>query len=257
MTKNSVEKAITILLAFVPHNRSLGSSELSRMLGFTTSTVNRLLHILESFSLIQQDPITKRFTLGQAAVEIGLSVIRSLSTEVVSIARPYCDSLRDEIGETVAIELWSGDSTIQAYNSPSPNPVSVLTGLRTHREKYPVHAAAGAKSVLAFSSTDVIERVIKKKMERLTPKTITDPGVFKKHLKKIRETGIAIDDGEYNEEVRAIAAPIFNAYKTPVAGLVIAAPFYRAEVIMKDTTKKRLKEVALEISTQLHYSGKK
>jgi|AMWB02.1.fsa_nt_gi DNA-binding IclR family transcriptional regulator len=252
---NSVEKAVAILVAFTPNNKPMGSSELSRALGLTTSTVNRILHILEALALIQQDPITKRFSLGKTAVDIGMAVIRSLSTELLTIARPICDKLRDAFGETVALELWSGDSTVQAYNAPSSNPVSVLLGLRSHGDKYPAHVAAGAKSILAFSPAELVDQVIKGKLQRFTPNTITEPGLFKEHLKEIRKTGIAVDNGEFHMEVRAIGAPIFNAHKEPVAGLVIAAPFYRANVLMQAATMERLKEAALAISTQLQYSG--
>ncbi len=192
-------------------------------------------------------------------LDIGMAVIRSLSTELLTIARPICDKLRDAFGETVALELWSGDSTVQAYNAPSSNPVSVLLGLRSHGDKYPAHVAAGAKSprgaILAFSPAELVDQVIKGKLQRFTPNTITEPGLFKEHLKEIRKTGIAVDNGEFHMEVRAIGAPIFNAHKEPVAGLVIAAPFYRANVLMQAATMERLKEAALAISTQLQYSG--
>jgi DNA-binding IclR family transcriptional regulator len=254
VTRNSVEKALTILMAFVPHNRTMGSSELSRMLGFSNSTVNRLLHILVSFDFVRQDPATKKFSLGKSAVQIGYAVGQSLSTEVVSIAKPYCDKLRDEIGETVALELLSGDSTVLAYHAPSLNPVSVLVTHRTPGEKYSVNVAAGAKAILAFSPPEMVDRIIKGKLERFTPNTITKPSAFKQHLEQIKERGISIDDGEYHIEVCAIGAPIFNAFKKPVAGLVIAAPFYRSKSLLASSTTSRLKAVALEISTKLLYS---
>jgi len=254
MTKNSVEKALTILMSFAPHNRLTGSSELSRMLGFTNSTVNRLLHILESFELVKQDNTTKKFSLGKSAFQIGWAVSRSLATEIVNIARPYCDKLRDEVGETVGLELWSGDSTIQAYNAPSSNPVSVLSTLRIRGEKYPVHVAAGAKSILAFSAPEMVDQLIKGRLESFTPNTITKPSVFKQHLKTIRKNGTSIDNGEFHIEVYAIGAPIFNAYQKPIAGLVIAAPFYRAKALQDSSTISKLKEAASKISDKLLYS---
>lgn len=251
--KNSVEKALAILMAFAPHNRIMGSSELSRRLGFSNSTVNRLLHILESCDFVQQDPDTKKFSLGNSAAQIGWALIQSLSPDVISIARPYVDKLRDETGELVALELLSGDSTILVYHAPSLNPVSVVTN-RSPGEKYPVNVSAGAKAILAFSPPDMVDRIINSDFERFTPNTITKPDEFRQHLKQIKEKGISIDHGEYNIEVCAIGAPIFNAYKKPIAGLVVAAPFYRSKNLFDPSTTSKLKEIASTISDKLLYS---
>ena len=251
---SSVEKALTILMAFAPQNQEMGSAELGRMFGFSNSTVNRLLHVLESFDLIQQDPETKRFSLGRSAAAIGRAVSRSLSTQVVSIARLYCDNLRDEIGETVSLEVWSGSSTILAYEAQGPNPVSVLMNLRKTGEKFPVHVAAGAKAILAFSPSETVDHLIRGKLSRFTPNTITKPNIFKQQLREIRENGIALDQGEYNVEVHAIAAPIFNANKKPIAAIVIAVPFYRVKSHIESNAIAQLKETASKISARLLYS---
>jgi len=46
-------------------------------------------------------------------------------------------------------------------------------------------------------------------------------------LARTRERGFAIDDQERAEGMRCIAAPVFNAYAEPVAGLSVSGPAFR------------------------------
>ena len=60
MAISSAEKALIILKAFSSNDYELGNLELSEKLGFPTSTVNRLLHILESSGFLQKNPANKK-----------------------------------------------------------------------------------------------------------------------------------------------------------------------------------------------------
>jgi len=58
-THRSLEKALEILLSFAPHNPEMSTQELSDKLGFHRSTVNRVLHVLEKYGFMQQNPETR------------------------------------------------------------------------------------------------------------------------------------------------------------------------------------------------------
>jgi IclR family acetate operon transcriptional repressor len=126
--------------------------------------------------------------------------------------------------------------------------------LRKAGEKFPVHVAAGAKAILAFSPPEMVDHLIRGELKRFTPNTITKPNIFKQQLREIREKGIALDHGEYNIEVYAVAAPIFNANKKPIAAILIAVPFFRVEAQIESTAIMQLREAASKISARLLYS---
>ena len=48
-THQTLEKALSILLEFIPHNRPMGTVDLSAKLNLHKSTVNRMLHVLSRF----------------------------------------------------------------------------------------------------------------------------------------------------------------------------------------------------------------
>jgi IclR family acetate operon transcriptional repressor len=253
MSISSAEKVLRILKTFSVKDHEVGNLELSEKLGFPRSTVNRLLHVLESSGFVRQNPETKKYMLGRSAADIGRAFSRSLSTQLVSIAYPHLDGLRDRIGETVGLEVISGNNTTLVYEAQGPSPVRVSFNVG---DRLPFHVAAGAKAILAFSSPDVIESQLKEKLTRFTPNTITRRKILKSQLEEIRRQGVAFDHGELNSDVHAMGAPIFNHDNKPVAAIVIAAPAYRMQTHIESNGALLLKETAAKISAKLFYSEK-
>ena len=209
-THQSIERAISILKAFVPFNQPMGTTELSQMLDLNNPTVCRIMQTLRDNCFLQQDPFTKKYQLGPLAADIGMAVNKSLETRLVAIAQPFIEELSMEIEETVALEVMSGKSTILAYrvNGPQRLNVSLKIG-----ERPPAHAASGAKIIMAYSSPETVDEWLNDKLEPFTPYTITDPTKLKKALIEYRSKGVSFDFGELDIDVYTVAAPIFNHEK--------------------------------------------
>jgi IclR family KDG regulon transcriptional repressor len=249
-THRSLEKALEILLAFAPHNAELGTVELSERVGFHRSTVNRVLHVLERYGFVQQNPDTKKFILGPSIVDLGSAVRRSLNGNLTGIARPFIDALRTRLGETVVLEVATPACTVMAYIAEAPGPIRLK---ETAGARHGYNAAAGAKSILAHSPEEFQNRILAQKLMRFTPRTITEPGALQKHLKEVRRQGFAFDDEERNSEIRAFGCPVFNHEGSPVASVVVAGPIHRITWKRHSEIVPPLKETAARISEQLYY----
>jgi IclR family acetate operon transcriptional repressor len=247
---NSTEKALEILLSFTPYNQEVGTVEISQKLGFHKATVSRILHTLTNYGLLQQDAKTRKFRLGQSAINLGLAVNRSISSEMVLLAKPYIDALRDALKETVVLEVVSGRSAVIAYIAEGSGPIRIKG---TVGDRRPVHAAAGAKAILAFSPPEMKEQFLKEKMIRLTPNTITVPSVLLDQLQEIRRQGFAIDNEEVNIGINAVGAPIFNHEGKPVAAVVAAGLSHAITWEGASAIVPVLKEAAEKISAQLYH----
>ena len=248
----AVEKALAILTAFTPHNERIGSLALSRKLGYHPSTTSRLLKVLKKHGFVEQDPETKRFSLGRSNLFLAQAVIESLNTGLVALVRPYLDELRDRAKEGVGLEVWAGDTTTVAYMAPGPRIVRVSA---TPGAKMPVHVAVGARVIMAYLPAELQDDLLEGELRRYTPNTITDRRVLKRQLKEIRRKGIAFDRGELDQDVHAMAVPVFNYSKRPVAAAVIASPAYRMKPHLQGDTVPLLKETAAKISERLYYMG--
>lgn len=247
-THAAVEKALRILTAFLPRNERMGSVALSRKLGVHPSTTTRLLKVLKKHGFVEQDPESKQYFLGRSNIFLAQAVIDSLNTQLVSIARPHIDSLRDRIKESVGFEVWAGDTTMLAYIAPGPQLVQISA---SPGARMPVHVAVGARVILAHLPSEIVNNLLDRELKRYTPNTITDPQVLKRQLGEIRRKGIAFDLGELDLDVHVMAAPVFDYRSKPVAAAVIASPAYRMESHMRGDTVSLLRETAARISDRL------
>ena len=242
-----------ILLAFTPYNQEMGTVEISKKLGFHKATVSRILLILIRYGLLQQDPQTKKFMLGPSITSLRWAVNHFLNTNLVHIAKPYIDELRNTLKETVVLEVLAGNSTVMAYIAEGPQRVR-LAG--TIGDRIPIHAAAGAKAILAFSPPEVRDSFISNggAMPRYTPNTITNPEMFQRQLEDIRQQGFSFDNEEIDIGINAVGAPLFNYEEKPVAAVVVAGPSPRVTWDTDSHIVSPLKDTAAKISAQLHYN---
>jgi DNA-binding IclR family transcriptional regulator len=94
-------------------------------------------------------------------------------------------------------------------------------------QRLPSYATASGKAILAFVGEDLVWRVIKHGMHKFTQNTHPTPEALFDDLRLVREQGYAISEQEYEEEINAIAAPIFGRNNQPVGSLAVAGPAYR------------------------------
>lgn len=249
-THQSLGRALDILMAFIPNNQELRASEVGELVGIHRSTAVRLLQVLAQYRFLRQDPVTKKYSLGESAVSLGRAVVSSLESKTTIIARPYIDALRDHVGENVALEVLSGNSTILVYVAKGPGKLQVSFQIG---DQLPMHVAAGGKAILAFLPGGASGQMIPETFERYTPNTITDKKRLLQQLSKIRESGIAFDEGERDIDVHVAGAPVFNDKEEPVAAVVVVVPVTRKERLASPEVQNLLKKTAAAISEQLLY----
>jgi DNA-binding IclR family transcriptional regulator len=252
---NAIDKALTMLVQFAPHNREIGTIEMSERLGLHKATVSRILLNLKRHGFLMQNPKTRKFRLGPTNLQLSSAIRNSIENNVSHIAIPLLDELRDLTKETVVLDVPSGDTnTMIAYIAEGPHPVRIAGRVG---DVLPAHAMAGSKAILAFSPSDRVDRVLSKKLKRLTANTITDPNIFRKQLEKVREQGFALDLEEHDVGVTAVAAPIFDYDANPLAAVVIVGPSNRIKTKSNSPMMTYLKDTAAKISYQLYFDGPK
>lgn len=245
---NSIEKAMEILQTFVPDNQPLRSLEISNRLNLHKSTANRILLILKKRGFVVQDETTRRYRLGPSTAQLGRAVTKSLSGRLVALAKPYLDTFRDKVGETVNFEVLVDDRILLIYSAKGVRQVTVTPRVGDHTA---IHANAGAKAIAAFSSQEFIDKGLAGRLEKFTSKTVTDPAKILQEYKKIRATGLAYDKEERDEDVLAVAAPVFNHEDRVRAAVVMIAPAFRMSSRIESGSLELLKKTARDISDRL------
>lgn len=203
---------------------------------------------LKNEYFVVQDETTKQYRLGPSAALLGRSVTESLKGRLVSISKPYLDSLRDKVGETVHLEVFQNTRIYLSYTATGHRQLTVTP---SYGDRMAIHANAGAKAIMAFCSDDLINRQLSGTLAVFTTKTITDPELILKEYEEIRATGFSYDKGEYDNDVSAVGAPIFNHENQPVAAVVIITPSFRMKSSIETGSLELLKDTATDISNRL------
>lgn len=244
----SLENALNIMKSFLPQNPEKGTVEISQELGLNVSTVSRILRTLNKNGFLQINSRTKQYSLGRTSLELGRAVHQSIHDRFIIIAQPHIDNLRDKLGIDVALEVLVGDSTILAYRAWGPQKYKIRFSIG---DRIPVHVAAGAKAIMAFSSPETVDRLLEGELIQMTPNTITNPVKIKKKLDKFKKDGVAYDMGESDVSYKFVAAPIFDYEKRPVAAVVVGETF-NGEYFELNLIQM-VKETAKKVSYELHY----
>jgi DNA-binding IclR family transcriptional regulator len=251
VTHAAVETALDILMAFVPHNPETGTTELASRMGLHKSTASRLLHTLCKKGFLNQNQNTKKFQLGPTILTIGTALKDSLAANLITIAKPHMNALRDTIGETISLEILSGTNTIIAHMSEGPARTKVAGNIG---DILSLHAAAGAKAIIAFSPPDARKEILKRPFPKLTPNTITKPKSLEREWLRILQRGYSVDREEHDIGITAIGVPVFDNSGKPAAGLVVAGPTEKIDIDGDHMMVKHLKKTAEIFSKDLYHT---
>lgn len=249
----AIEKALTILLSFTPHNNEQGTTELSERLGYHKATTSRILLTLVDQGFLQQNPATKKFSLGRSVQTLSSSLTTSLTKNIVEIAKPHIDALHNQLNEDVGLELWTGGGTVWLYSAENRQPVRISS---RQGNALPFYAAAGAKAILAFAPKYQRESLLQQEMPTITPATITDPDRLRQELCTYRKQGYAIDNEELRNSISAMAAPIFNHEGVALAAVTLIMPTQRLDTSRQSLQIEAVKQTAAAISAEFFYEAR-
>jgi DNA-binding IclR family transcriptional regulator len=107
------------------------------------------------------------------------------------------------------------------------------------------------KAIIAFSEPEIIDMFLRKRMQRFTPRTITDPDKLRSEFNRVRKTGIAYTREEIDEGVNAIGAPILDLANKPVAAVAVVGPSARVKCSIHSPIVRELQETTANIAAAL------
>jgi IclR family KDG regulon transcriptional repressor len=203
----SVKKAFQILELVARRDNRLTLSDLSRELGISKSTVHGIAQALEGIGVIVRSEKTKCYTLGMTLLQLAHAAYARI--DLKDVARPVLEDLMRSTQQTVFLGIRSGDrvSIIDIVESTQDLKITAHIGARI-----PLLVGATGKIFLASLAEQEADKLIRTEgLRRNTARSITDPVRYMEEIRKVRESGYALDDGEYLQGIRAVAAPIHAA----------------------------------------------
>lgn len=245
-----MERMINILDCFTLERPALGVREVARMVDLSSSTAGRLMSSMRDLRLLNQNPVTKLYSIGSRVLT--WAGIYTATSDLRAVALPIMVNLLEQTRETISLYVLEGRERVCIERLESPEPVRITA--RVGR-RIPLYAGSAGKCMLAFMSEKKCEEILNKiVMTPLTSATIRDKDTLRKDLEKIRNEGCSVSLGEWILEASGVAAPIYNEFGTLVAALTISGPGQRFTDEKIEQYKELVKEKALEISLKSGYT---
>ncbi|MFE4542696.1 IclR family transcriptional regulator [Arthrobacter sp. NPDC056727] len=222
----SVLKAASLLRALATQPRTgANSSVLARATGLSRPTAIRLLSTLEQAGLV--DRFGNDYVLGWDLARMARLV--DPYSGLAERTQPILQELAGAVNEMATLEVVNMrdglDLIAEAMGSHLVNMRSQLA--EGDIAQWPLHAGAAGKVLLAHMPREKVVSLLPSKLPSYASRTITDRDVLLQELARIKEQDYALADNELEEELAAVARPIYDQAGTFVAVLTISGPRYR------------------------------
>jgi len=252
----SLERGLAILSTFNEGTPVLGIAELARAVGLNKSTAFRYVATLAKLGYLQQDPETKRYSLGPRVVDLGFAAINSM--EVTRVAGHLLQALSDETGYTVSMAVLDGPDIVYVDRRRSGRAASFAMGLQLHvGSRLPAYCTSMGKVLLAHRDPAELRTLLDRTdLARRGPKTITAREQLVAALARIRHYGIAVNDEELAAGLRSVAAPVRDRSGRVVAAVNIAIHLTVWNTSVEATVSRLegpLRHTVAEISARLGF----
>jgi len=247
----SVDLAFDILFK-ISEERFLTLSQLSKIFQIKEKKIKEILDTLIKRGYLHFNTKNNSYSLGIKNFEIGQSYLNNL--DLRKLAKNYLKYLAEKFNETVYLAVRSNFEIVYMDSYEVNRTVSVKSRLG---KLLPMYASASGKVHLADMSKTELEEFFKEvELKKFTPKTITDKETLLKHIEEVKKNGYAIDDEEWEEEVRCLSVPVKNYKNNVIAAITISAPSFRVskEKLINEVKDEMIKK-AEELSRELGYNS--
>jgi len=220
----SLDRAMSVLEALAGYE-GIGLTPLAEATGQSPATLYRVLTTLAQHRIAAFDETAQLWHVGAGAFTIGSAFLRR--TSVVERSRPILRRLMQDTGETANLGVENGDQVM--FVSQVETHASIRAFFPPGMQS-PMHASGIGKALLAYFTADRLEKWLSSQpLERFTPATLTTREALLPALAAIRQSGLSLDNEERTAGMRCVAAPVFNVFGEPVAGLSVSGPVSRMD----------------------------
>ncbi|MFC4428923.1 IclR family transcriptional regulator [Citricoccus alkalitolerans] len=218
----TVDRALH-LVRLVASRGEVTLTEVAGSLQVSPSMAHRLLRTCADAGFLDQPLRNGAYTVGPALRHIAADVRRgsTLPTLLGGVLRQVAEGLL----ETTSLAVLEGRNIRFVLTEEGTHLVRIARPVRTVT---PAHATAAGRALLAGLTDDDLEaRYQKATLETVQPGTIQDWAQLKAEIKKVRNRDWAIQVGEAQPGVAALAMPVRDGSGQSVAAVTVTVPYLR------------------------------
>jgi len=229
----ALARGLQILACFTVDARELGVGEIARMISLPKPTVWRLCHTLQTLGYLVQGASGASLRPGLRALELGYAALTGqplgelAKAEMADIARRHTSA--------VSLSLLDGvEMVVLQRVQGSPSPLGHVVGGR-----FPISSSASGWVCLAGMSASQRKQLIAR-IALSDPRWASLQKTFAAALKKYEHDGYVVNEGQFNEEINAVAVAVRSPRGDRIYSLSSGASRHMF-------TKDKLQAVALDL----------
>ena len=247
----SIGRGFAIMEEIARNRDGISLAELSKRVGLHNSTTFHLVKTMVSLGYVRQLKDSKRYRIGRPLFALAASALDEI--EMMSLATPVLDDLARTTGESAHFSVPMGDAVVVLARTSGPGAFQMTDRVGVVR---PAHCTALGKIMLAALAPGQFESYLKRaELKAYTPKSITSAERLTREIAEARRAGQAIDDGEFDAEVRCVAVPVRDFSGRVVGAIGISGPVWRLSIEALQKRARNVRAAADRLSGEFGYGG--
>ena len=247
----SIGRAFAIIEEIARNRDGIGLAELSKRVGLHNSTTFHLVKTMVSLGYVRQLKDSKRYRIGRPLFALAASALDEI--EMMSLATPVLDDLARATGESAHFSVPMGDAVVVLARTSGPGAFQLTDRVGVVR---PAHCTALGKIMLAALAPDQFARYLQRaELKAYTPKSITSVEQLAREIAEVRRAGLAIDDGEFDSELRCAALPVRDFSGRVIGAIGISGPVWRLSIEALQKRARIVRAAADRLSAEFGYAG--
>ena len=219
VAKAGAERVLSILATLAKLESPVSMSELVRETGLAKSTLYRQLSLLRRWGFVIE--INSAYAPGPMCLPLAWGFDRS--SYLVNEAHQDLEHLSRASGESIGLMVAVNNQAVclDMVESRQPLRCSFAKG-----RGLPLHKGASAKALLAFMASDGRTAALRRLQQ---DQSIDPPGyeLLLSELDAIKAQGYAMSDGEVDQGIWGVSAPVFQQQSHAAAVVTLMAPSTR------------------------------
>lgn len=239
----SLDRGLLILETVGRSGAPVSLGQLTGVLGIDRSSAFRLANTLRRRGFLANASVGKDYILGPSVWR--LSRQYDWSRMLATIAHDHLKGLAGTTNETAHLAVREGRKALFIDHATTSQVISISgqTG-----ELVPLYCTSHGKALLAdFDAAGLKVLFGGEPLEAWTKQTVVSLAALADECKEIRKRGYAMDESEYLEGVRCLAAPIRDKEGMVIASIGISAPSSRFPARLDAAYARHVTEIALQI----------
>jgi DNA-binding IclR family transcriptional regulator len=214
---SSIGRGIAVLGCFNERRRALTLSELSEKSLLPMSSTHRVVAelVIGGFLVRGSD---RRYRIGTRVWSIGQ--LAPVSDQLRHRALPTLARLYEETGENITLAVLDRGQALYVDRIGGERSVHTASRAGGH---LPLHTTGVGKVLLAWQSSEAIEKYLGRPLTRTTPYSIVDPVKLKAELNETKSRGYSIARQESTAGNGSVAVPILRGGRCVAAVGVVAS----------------------------------